>query len=445
MAGVKNNALFRMLGFPQGVDNVAPETDLPMGKAGPGGVIQGALRAAENIDLVGEDGKPRSRDGYQLLGYPGIHSLFSHPEFPVLLAVYSGQLCMVDRDEVLALAYPLAHPKLPMSYAHSLGWVYYSNGFDSGRINGDGQRQEWALMPPLGMPTAAVSAGIGGLSAGTYQFCVTYLDDTGRESGSSEAGQIELAQGDGITLTQIPQPGDPDAISVRVYVSAPNGTGMYAAQDLPVGLTQTLVGVHQPGKRLDTEFHEPLPAGHLVRIHNGRHYVMRDKVLYWSEALHNGQGILHRNYLMLNARGDLLEGLGEGPEAGLFVAAGQRTYYLAGPDPAEWRRRIAHPAGAVPGSALQVDRTDLGLEGSGLVPYWLDSEGTFVAGVANGVLALTGDRFVAPRAAERAATVLRERAGARQLITALRGGTANGLAVSDTAEAEVWRDGVQIS
>ena len=39
-----------------------------------------------------------------------------------------------------------------MSYAFHAGWVYYTNGFDCGRFNGE-ERQEWAVFPPLGMPT----------------------------------------------------------------------------------------------------------------------------------------------------------------------------------------------------------------------------------------------------------------------------------------------------
>lgn len=443
MAGVRDNALIRLLGWPQGLDNLTAETELPIGQRGPGGEVLGALRVAENLDLNG-DGKPRRRPGYALVGYPGMHSAYAHPEYPYLLAVHDGALCWLDADEAKAGSTPLAAPHLPMSYAYAVGWVYYANGIDCGRVNAAGFREEWGLLPPLGVPALTASA-VGGLYAGTYQVALTYLDANGRESGASLSEQVELAEGQGVLLTQIPQSSDPAVTTIRVYATAANGTVLYAAADLPAGTTSYLIGVHQPGKALDTEFAEPLPSGHIVRFHNGRQYVARDRVLYWSDALHYGQGWLANNYLMFNARIDLVEGVGQGNEAGLFVAAGERTYYLAGADPNQWQRRIVHPVGAVPRSSVQVDRQVLRLEGSGEVPYWLDRSGQFVVGVPGGVIALHKDRYAGPAQAEAAATVLREAEGDRYLLTMLRGGVANGLGIVDTVEAEVWKNGVRIA
>lgn len=442
--GVKDAALERLLGWPQGLDNLSAEDQLPIGTRTRDGRTIGSLRVAENVDIDAK-GKVASRAGYSLISaLAGIHSLWADPSFPYMLAVYNGSLVMFDTNEVRTTVVTLSAPAEPMSYAVHAGWVYYSNSFDSGRFDGD-RRQDWAIFPPLGMPVLTLQPTVGGLDAGMYQIATTYFDNDGRESGASEYDQLEVPAGGGILLSAIPQSADPDVSSIRVYASKANGKVAYSVRDLPAGTATFLLGAGQRGKALETEFQEPLPAGHIVRFHNGRQYVMRGKDLYWSEALHPGQGKLQANYLRFAARGDLVEGVGEGPQAALYVAAGQRTYLLSGADPEKWNRRIAHPHGAVPGSSLMIDNTDTDGESSGRVPFWLDTDGQFLIGTPAGVKPLHKDQYAAPTGVERASTVMRHSGGTRHLISVLQGGQASGLAVTDTADAEVWRDGVRLS
>jgi hypothetical protein len=92
-----------------------------------------------------------------------------------------------------------------------------------------------------------------------------------------------------------------------------------------------------------------------------------------------------------------------------------------------------------------MDNTVLGLDNSGRTPFWLDTDGQFVLGTPAGVAPLHKERYAAETGVTRAASVLREAGGTRHVISVLKGGVANRAAMSDTAEAEVWRDGVRIS
>jgi hypothetical protein len=284
------------------------------------------------------------------------------------------------------------------------------------------------------------------LAAGTYQVAVTYLDGNGRESGSTLAAEVDLASGQGLALSGIPQPTETSVTTVRVYVTSADGSQLRYARDLPVGMVATSIGVHTPGKPLATQFCEPLPAGQIVRIYRGRMYVIRDRVLYWSEALNYGQGVLAANYLGFNDRGTLLEGIHSDTSAGMFAAFGKRTYFFTGSEPKQWQKAIAHPQGAVVGSSTLADGKALGDDLTGDVPYWLDDSGQFVIGGPDGrVRPLHAERFVGPINVDSAASVFREASGLRHLLTTTIGGGTSPLAVGDRVEAEVWKNGVRIS
>lgn len=443
---VKNSELEKLQGWPQGVDNLSAETSLPMGKAGRGGEVTGSLRVAENLDLDNE-GHPTRRPGYsQVEALPDFHSLWATKRFPFMFGVYNGQLVAFDTDEVRYTVTSLISRDSRMSYDYDAGWVYFSNGFDSGRVNADLLCQPWAIPAPIGQPLVSPTAAPGGLPAGVYQVAITHMDADGRESGSSLAMEVELTAGEGIALTSIPQPTEASVTSVRVYASGANGEELRYVRDLPVGMTSVAFGVHQPGKTLATHFQEMMPAGQIVRLYKGYMLVARGKVLYVSAAEHYGQAVLHNSYVSFDSPIVLLEGVHVGGSPGMFLAAGKRTYYLEGDTPDQWKRAIAHPHGAVIGSSTLVDAQVLGLEAAGDVPFWLGDDGQFVIGTPSGrVQPLHADRYAAPVGVESAAVMLRESDGLRHLVAALKGGVSNSLAVGDRAEAEIWRDGVRIS
>ena len=368
-ARVPDSKLITLRGWPQGINNLSAETELEIGKAGPGGKVTGELRAAENLDLDAE-GKPTQRAGYsQIEALPGLHSLYANKRFPLMLAVYDGQLVSFDRAHTRVARLALITRTSKMSYDFDAGRVYFTNGFDSGRIDEDGNVEPWGLKPPIGQPTLTASA-VGGLAAGTYQVAITYLDGNGRESGSTLAADVDLATGQGIALTNVPQPTELSVTAVRVYATSADGSQLRYVRDVPVGMTSTSIGVHTPGKPLATQFCEPLPAGQIVRIYRGRMYVVRDRVLYWSEALNYGQGVLAGNYLSFNDPGTLLEGVHTDTSAGMFATFGKRTYFFTGSEPKQWQRAIAHPYGAVPHSSTLGDAQHLDLETAGEVPFW---------------------------------------------------------------------------
>lgn len=434
---VNDDKLINYAGWARGIDNISPQM-----------VRRDALAAAENVD-IDKAGKISRRKGYtKKLDLTNAHSLWSHPNFPYMLYADGASLYAIDQDlNTTELADDL-NPYLPLSYTYLNGSVAWTNSVSSARISPGLSTQSLGLQNPVGQPKlTAISSG--GLEAGTYQVAITFIAYSGEESGSTLAGLVTVSSGGGIQLANIPQPDELDIRYIRIYVSPCNGDGLYHYRDIATGITTWNVGASTPGKLLETQWLEKLPAGQFIRHLNDRLFVARKNVLIYSEALRYGLFNRAYSYFKEADRITLLEPVGQGTQgAGLYLAAGKRTYFMSGGSPNEMRRVIAYPHGAVEGSGVTVplsifpenvvgNNADFGA-------FWLASNGVFCLGLPSGqVVALTEKRYLAPNA-ELGAAMLREQDGLRQIITGLKGRSDNGIRPTDSVTAKVYRHGVVV-
>ncbi|MBT9153395.1 MAG: hypothetical protein DDT39_00052 [Firmicutes bacterium] len=248
----------------RGVNNLTAETSL----------TAATLREAVNAD-ISRDGRVRRRNGRtRLVSGAAVHSLWAEDPFPYAVFVDGSTLFSLTNDMVqtpVAVGLALG---LPVSTAANAGVAYWTNGAQAGCLTADGDPGLWAPEPPAGQPTLAVSAA-GGLAAGAYQVAVTFRDAFGRESGTGLAAQINVPEGAGIHLTAVPQPVEAGMTTVRVYRTAANDSSLRHVIDVPVGMTQLLLGVAERGKALDTQHHTAMPVGHSVVFGHGRQWVAR--------------------------------------------------------------------------------------------------------------------------------------------------------------------------
>lgn len=437
MAGVRDEDLPAFGPWTEGLDNRSPLTATPPNR----------LRAADNIDLDDAGLAHRRRGFVEVEALVGLHSIWAHPDYPDMLGVYDGDLIAFDASLTRTVRVAtLVNPTLPVDYDLHAGRVAWTNGTDAGELDLDGDNRPWAVESPAGQPTLSAS-NVGGLTAGTYQVALTFLDGEGRESGSTLAELIDLTEGQGITLNAIPQPVHADVTHVRVYVTPTNGDILYEALTFAVGITTAIVAAHTPGRPLSTQFLIPLPPGQIVRHRNGRRFSARGKTVWFSEAMHPGLAEPVGNRIDHKHDLTLMEPIGEGAAAGWFIAAGERTYFVGVADPqaANWPRRIAYNHGAVRGSALQVSGEDFGAETADLAPCWLATNGQTVRGNPGGTVSALQNRYTALTGVSRATVARREYRGIRQLLWLLRGGSTAGTAISDGASATVTRNGVVVN
>lgn len=418
------------LRFPAGKNNVSRETELP----------SGAARELLNVDLT-NSGELSRRKGYtSVYSSSRMHSLFSTKDMTVFLE--DTTLKRLKPDFSTTDIRTGLDPDNPISYIDAPGGlIYYSNGDDNGVITADGQHDEWGVDAPVGQPNLLQSTG--SLNAGTYQVAITYLSTRGEESGSTLATQITVPNAGGVQLINIAQS---DAASVNVYVTATDGQTLYWQANVPMGTTEYSFTTLNKGRALETQFMERMPPGQIVRGFRGRAWVAVGDLLIFSPALRYGLYDPRFDYFRFPARIDILQIV----QDGVYVTS-DATYFLEGNDPQEFKQTSVYPYPGVPGTGLAVpaskfneDNDLIGDASQEDVAFWYSTHGAVIGYPGGNVKPVTEDRVSIPEY-EKGATLLREEDGIKQLVTSLTGkGSPNSFGVTDSAVAEVRRNGVTV-
>lgn len=430
MGGVRDQQLVKLGPWPRGINNVADEKRLPKDEFGKAPI---ALREAENVDLD-TAGVPTRRGGQERV-YEGTltHSGWKHDDMEFALFVDNGSLHALSVDvQVTDLLTDVGHQ--PLSYALIASNVFFSNAAVCGMVTPGQAVRPWATEQPAGVPTLTLVAGYG-LEPGQYQIVVTFIDADGRESGCGRAVTIDVPEGYGIRLDNLPQPIGDDIELVRVYMTDNNDDVLRRHTAAEVGITTVFIGSKAAGRKLETQFLRPMPPCSIVRLFNGRVYGAVGNTLIWSESLRYGLYRPSRNQMSFDAPITLIVPVGRD---GLLIAAGGFTYWLGGNDPAAFTFDKVYSAGAVPGSDIEVPGTALGGASKEPVTVWLARDGQLVAGNVGKVEPLN-QGMAAIDNAERAAPLFRAQNGKQQLVMGLRAPQQQGLAITDTAIAHVIR------
>ena len=417
-------------GFFDGLNNVYREDNVPAS----------VLRKATNVDLL-EQGRVVRRSGYtKLLNLQNARSLYVHNGTAYYAAGSELRSCNLQTLEETTVA-PVA-PQAHISYTDVNGFLVFSDGDSTlGRVDADGIARPLSLATP-GVPASVERNDFGRLPQGRYQICVVYL--RGREeSGASAFLDVELSADGGLTVAGLPQPQSGEVTQIRLYMTNPSGKAFYQVRDVPVGTVTTTLSDLPQGKELETQFLDPLPAGQIVRLYNGRVYSAHGRYLCASQPLRFGLYDKTQDYIELAADIDMLEP----NDNGLYVAAGKRTYFFAGDRLDEFQSRIVYPHGVVPGTPAQVPASSFAFESlkTGKVVVWWSTNGVMVVGFPQGQVSVVREGEFALPEYSYGSIMLRESEGRRQLVSTLKEPKSDSsLAVSDSVSATVYRNGIEI-
>lgn len=418
-----DQSLSRFEGFPGGVNNRMRETERSDGQF---------LRSAVNVDLSAE-GKPRRREGYAQVSPGYYHSLWRDPAMPYALCVKNGQLTRLDGEEPLETALTPVNAVNLMSYAYLNGYVYWSNGVETGRVAPDGAVLPWGMVVPA-QPAVAVAAGRG-LSEGCYRVAVSYIDVDGVEHGACEPVQVDVPAGGGLDITTGSSTFPARAAYAEVFVTAAGSETLYSVGTLqaPGTLSIGQADIGQ-GRPIETLFKEaPFPS-QLVCEFSGRIYMAVGNALFFTDPLRYELVTPETNLIMFPSEITLLQPA----HTGLYVGHQSAVDFLGGTDPFDMQRRLVSSYGAVLGTGKQIPGHHFGLP-LDYVPVWWGQKVGFVLGQPGGeVRMLTRDR-IATQNFGAGAVFTREHEGMTQLISSLRQPNGGIARATDSAVAEIRR------
>lgn len=418
---------FSLKGWQEGVNNVDREDRL--GKT--------ALRKAVNVDLL-DRGKPRRRAGYEKLhALVEPHSLYSANDS--LLFVSQGALYRFDGTAApVQIATGLGSFA---AYTEVNGEIYLTDGQQNLVIDAEWTVKKLGLAAPWGQPALAANSA-GGMFAGAYQVAITYVDSTGMESGTGQAALVEVPEGGGIALSNIPQSSDADVVSVRIYASEANGENLYYRTSVAPGTASFNLNLHEPLKMLDSMFKNRLPEGVDICLFNGRLYTAGGKFIHVSDPMDYGRySLLDGYYCIPNNVVALLP-----VKQGIYVGTDKRVFFLSGDRPDNFEITEVSSAAIVPKTGTLVDGAffdpDLTAED---VAVWWSAEGVLYLGLGNGdVRKIRESEFALPEF-ESGTLAEVDRQGIKQILSVLRNpGSDSSLSFGDSIEIEVHKHGITL-
>lgn len=302
------------------------------------------LTQANNIDIT-DAGNIVRRAGFADGAGSPVTGAYGTKDHKRAYYVEAGSLTAMDGP---VLASGLA-PNF-MHWAEINGQVYYSNGVDFGIINPDNSIIPLSWPEPTAPTLAAVS---GSLAPGQYQVVFTFVLDDGRETGTGPASTIDIASGQALQISDIPQASG--CIS-RVYIAPANSTVFGLAYE---GFQTARLWDFPPsslGHDLLTDDYSPIPAGAtVIQFWRGQLYAAQHigsmTALWFSQPLGFHLFNLVSDFLAIDGKVHMLaahdQGLVIGTDKAIHVWTGESMAMLA-------------DYGTVAGCAWDVDETKPG-------------------------------------------------------------------------------------
>lgn len=300
------------------------------------------LRRADNV-IVNNAGRLRRRTAAQKIhSVAGLHSMFEASD-GTRYAVRDSVLYAITLPTYAETSVATLTSNARMSYVEYAGFVWYSNGVDSGRAAG-------ASSSPIGMPapaTPVVTAATGSLYPGRYKVVLSYANATTGEEGAASYAKSFVLEATGGMEIELPAAVD-GATHVNVYVSFVNGDVAMRSKSVAVGAASTTVSLQSEigaGKDASREAETLLPAGSLF-LHNGQLCSRAGKFVHVGSPYRPGYCDAVSNYIPFPA--DVSNAISA--QSGVFVVA-DKTYWLLGEDLLDVQLvREVLPYGGVPGT-----------------------------------------------------------------------------------------------
>jgi hypothetical protein len=377
------------------------------------------LRFASNVDITNDGHLRRRRGSYQAYAGTNVHSV----GIDLLFAEGSSLKRFNPATSSASTLKSGITPMLPIVYEEVNDWIYWTNGIDSGKVDGTYTNYPWGLQVPNAPVGTAGGGGI--LVAGRYQLCLSYSHTNGEESGTGLAAIVDVATNGSITVAlNQPQSGQGIA-TINIFVSAPNGEVMYFHGSVATGTTTYMIqSVELTTREARNRFLTAPPAGKILTSRFGRMYIASGNVVYWTEPFAYSLFDPMRNYAVFDSEVKVMRAVSNG----LWIVTAYGTFWMPGDNPNQAHLQQQAEYSAPLQTAIDIPDTNS--------VAWLSYRG-WVIGTQDGQLQnLSDQRVGVNQSGQRVITLYREKNGIRQFVGLVSGSLEPSVNSEDYLDAE---------
>lgn len=385
-----------------GINNLAQIDRLP----------EGQVRDLVNLDPVGGGGLQLRAAQFRIHPCNAVHGAVA----------YSGGFLVADGPELIQFSFADNTPRVLASIAGTGGLcgaelngdTFLCTANDSIRVR-DGRAGPWGLSEIHPRVTVVP----GSMPAGVYRVAVTAIDEFGSASGAAPM-IVTLAQPGAIELLWSPPVG---AIECQVYASAADGETLYRqASGAMSGFTVS--SITDSSDRMTTANLVRPPVATQVYAYKGRLVLVVGSTIWITEPYAPHLCSMTCGFVQYGSPVDMVAVT----DGGIYVSAGQKTYFLTGVGTDGQSQRAVLEFGAVRGSGMTLP------DGRAA---WMTRYGQ-AFGEASGAASLPQRPSFAPSLASDASVGIVENNGVQMLVTTMKGTTGpNTLGVGDSFDLEI--------
>lgn len=313
--------------------------------------------------------------------------------------------------------------------ARVIGQVAASGGLCGAELNGDAflcsavsaMRVRGDQVGAWGLPEIypRVTVGVGTMPAGIYRVAVTAMDAFSAESGAAPL-VVTLTEPGSIELLWVAPAG---AASCRVYASVANGETLYLQADGVTG-GHTIESVRDDSARLMTGNLVPPPVAAQIVAYKSRLLLVAGSAVWITEPFAPHLVNMAHGFVHYGAAVDMIAAT----DGGVFIAAGQKTYFLTNPGMPESAQPTVLEFGAVRGSGVTLP------DGRAA---WMTRYGQ-AFGAPDGSVQLPQREKYSPQIASGASVGVVDGNGVQMLVTTMKGPTRDSvIGVADSFDLEI--------
>jgi len=193
------------------------------------------------------------------------------------------------------------------------------------------------------------------------------------------------------------------------YVSV-NGIAYYTNGSV---IGSVVLGVDTPFTTPTVLFKIAPPPGQLINYFNGRLYIARGPVLWFTDAMAFGRVDTRYGFKQFPSDIQMIQPV----DSGLFISDESETFFMSGPSPDKASLSSVEKA-AIPGSNSSLQGTKFSKEIKGTVAFFTTEDGVCM-GLSDGtVIPITSSTYKLPTV-KRGAIIVREEADRLQLVSRL--------------------------